>query len=630
MPGLSGESGSPSTDLVSIHCSSRSGEDSVYLSELRLRGFCAFSDARISLRRDLTVLVGENSAGKSAVVSAIRLFCDPLDGRRSRWPSVDDVCRADVHELFEIEGVLRGTPGDLAGFIEAHCGADEESGDVFSSFKLTFTPPAGTDSRGRSRWLAGSGANESDPDPAARGRIRHVYLPPLRDAVRELGSAAGTRIRSIVSMILAEQDDSDEIQFVNRIKAHLDQVEQDEVLLETAKRINEPLERMTGGTHEHVSRLGYGKANLRSLVRGLRLKMADAGLDARELTDAGLGYANLAYIATVLIHLKSAAEADLTLLLVEEPEAHLHPQLQAVLLEFLRDTARDSQGRGSRSNGWLGRIQVVVTTHAPLLAAHSDVSDIVVLARRRATVSSGRKADASETEDSRPDPFIAIATAVNDLGLERSSRNKINRYLNATRNSLLFGPRTILVEGISEAILLPAFARTLLKGQDWTRFLGTAIVAIDGVDFTPYLEILLKTTRGNRIGQRVAVVTDLDLGQRSEQVAEMGRFISSCDANKITRVFVTPSTLEPELLDAGNATAFWRAWSRQKPRAVNRTKNVVTLAADRSAAIVKELKDSELRKGDFAQDFLQEADLLDELSVPDYLAQAIQWIVEDC
>jgi len=277
-----------------------------------------------------------------------------------------------------------------------------------------------------------------------------------------------------------------------------------------------------------------------------------------------------------------------------------------------------------------------VTTHAPLLAAHTNVSNIVVLQRRQLTAAAmpDRTIDEKVPMSSSPTPLAygSTAIAVRELQLPPSDVARVNRYLDATRSSMLFGPRTILVEGIAEAILLPSLARKLFaEDRIWTRFVGSTIVAIDGVDFAPYLRILLTQTTSGRIAQRVAVITDTDPGKRNDPIGKLRQQIIQLDATDVAEVFAAPSTLEPELLEAGNAEAFWPAWAIQRPTGAAKVRALVDAAraADHRARIViSAMKKTRLRKGDFAQDFLDQVAAGDhDLHSPPYISSALTWLV---
>ncbi|MCN0179967.1 hypothetical protein [Salinispora arenicola] len=84
-----------------------------------MAGFRRFAEARIPLRREVTVLLGENSAGKSGVTDALRMLTEPLDGRRSLWANGDGVCRAGDHAGFTLRMTLRGTSSELAPYSDA-------------------------------------------------------------------------------------------------------------------------------------------------------------------------------------------------------------------------------------------------------------------------------------------------------------------------------------------------------------------------------------------------------------------------------------------------------------------------------------------------------------------------------
>jgi len=635
----------------------------VYLSQLDVEGFRSLSRVSVTLGRDVCVLAGENNAGKSNVIDALRLLTDPVDGRRNLYFDRDDVFRGPGPGTVALRATYTGSAEDMAAY--QHAASPELDRLLYT---LRYTPPGAGQIRGQADWVAGSGADPCDPLPRGRDRLRHVYLPPLRDAARDLGSSAGPRVQVILDSLLtgpepvrdADGIAVDETRLLGFVSGRFGDVEAHPVITAATGRIAARLTRLTRGAYEQSAGLGFSATSVQALARALRVRMADAGLEPREIAESGMGYANLLFIATVLAQLDAASEADLTLLLVEEPEAHLHPPLQALLLDYLRDAAAASRSAPPPAGRWRGYLQVVITTHAPSLAASADVADLVILKRQAAalpppvavpatpavTAAASVRVPAAPGGDSDPATaggadaarYQTAAINIAALGLSRADQRKLNPYLNATRSAMLFSPRVMLVEGIAEALVLPPMADTLFAADsiERARFVGTVLVPIDGVDFAPYLRVLLTASGGQRIGQRIAVVTDADAQNQhrpgAARITELTQLIEGLGASGHAAVFAGPTTLEPELLAADNDNAVWAAWAVQQPRAWTTVKAAVDAAApgDRTTVFALKLKDADLRKGDFAQDFLDAVETSGApLRVPRYLQDALRWLTAD-
>jgi putative ATP-dependent endonuclease of OLD family len=89
------------------------------------------------------------------------------------------------------------------------------------------------------------------------------------------------------------------------------------------------------------------------------------------MSQNGLGLNNVLYMAVLLAGLTYEPESELHLLLVEEPEAHLHPQMQDLLMRFLQAEVDERDD-----------VQVVVTTHSPNFASAARVERITSMSRR--------------------------------------------------------------------------------------------------------------------------------------------------------------------------------------------------------------------------------------------------------
>ncbi len=415
----------------------------MYLHKLEIEGFKSFGNHfEIEFAEGLNVLVGENGVGKSAVVDAIRLILHEDEYGRS---GIDDT---DFNCQFE-KNAQRCESIDISVHFEKLSHEEQVAflpwTDLHGNAVLNLRVDGPLSKSGRyKRFIWGGASKNSIFEWDLMDTINCIYVPPLRDAEARLREGRGSRLARFIKNInrssLKDEANHPLVKKVTQLNKDL--AKENEYSISGANdRISTQLKKAVGEVFGQGTTIQFAETSFNRIVESLRLlffPFLNSNPDTeqyRTLEENSLGYNNLLYLATILAELtteedKKTEPEYLRVLLIEEPEAHLHPQLQTKLLEYLEDQAN------------IAGIQVIVTTHSPVLASAASIDSIIHL---------------SGGTNENP-----TAIRLSECGLASNSKAFISRWLDATKSILLFAKGIILVEGIAEALILPELAKRVL------------------------------------------------------------------------------------------------------------------------------------------------------------------------
>ena len=620
----------------------------MYLNKLVLDNFRSFAQTEIPLCKDLTIFVGENNGGKSNAIDAIRLLTMPLGGRRELYCETTDIRFGSAGGKFALTASFTELNAAQKGRMITAAADAAITGCVFG---VKYDETTGRFPIRPQLW---AGHQQGNPEAGCHEMIRHVYLPPLRDAKRALASGNPTRIYALLNHFLDGQAPEE---LAKALRREADA----EILGKVGGAVEVGLSALTSGVRRQAASLGFSSdEKLIDIARDLRFKLADHGIEPEDLRYSGHGYANLLYMATIAVELEKVNDADLTLFLVEEPEAHLHPQLQAAVLSFLDEQAEKSRKPREGHLGPAGELQIVVATHSPNLSAWVESRKLIFFRSflpapaNPAGVAAAAVVDEPQPlavvppemmHEIEPNPVLPAerprrvtrCIPLAKLSLNDVERRKVDRYLDVTKSALLFGGRVVLAEGIAEALLLPVIAKKIVLKDDVEKlrlFRSAVFVPIDGVDFEPYAKLLLSPYQEVRIADFLVVLTDGDGGEVAAGVEFPGvgrkrkleAIAADLGAVDILEVVINDYSLETELVRAGNADLLKQVYLVLHPRSGDKWDAAVALADAAQAVAIQKLFET-TRKGDFAQLLAEEINAGKEFTVPPYLKRAIEALV---
>ena len=335
----------------------------------------------------------------------------------------------------------------------------------------------------------------------------------------------------------------------------------------------------------------------------------------------GLGYKNLIRISLELHGFARNVRADRTkipILFIEEPEAHMHPQLQSTFIGFLEEFLKNEIGKQV--------VQTIITTHSPHVANTVSFANVRYIRRFRTHV---------EYKNLMKFP----ATGANEEE-KKQHIDFLQKYMKLSYCDLYFCDKAILVEGASERLLLPDMIRKCEgEGLFGSRSLLSqyyTIIEIGGAyahlfyDFVDYL------------GIPTLIITDIDFVDNRGQACQKGEAKRSSNAaiNKwchdkyqiaisntipIDKVLKL-QTNEEKLINGIRRIAFQEEEENFHPRSLEEAIiNVNRALFGKSADDLPIFSDENEKKTGFAIKLLYEPQY-ESYTVPSYIKNGLIWL----
>lgn len=557
----------------------------MWLRKLTITNFRKIEELTIEFPQGLTVLVGENNVGKTTIIDALRLILFSSRDFESLRLTEDDFHSGTDYAPIEISCTFTElTDEDEVHFQECLVDIGDGKFEMQVNARVEFNK---TTNRCNVKMWGGETEGGSLPSNHY-DRIATIYLQPLRDPERGLRPGQYSQVSRLVNCLTEENQHTDFEAIAEdankRIRA-LKPVE------DARGDINAQMTAIAGNDLAQKTELIFSDPTFRRIIAGLQPE-----IEGLPFSLNGLGYNNLVFASATLGTLRRSQQFSFRSILVEEPEAHLHPQLQMLLLRHLANVAQDPEGND---------VQVIASSHSPILASQAPIDSIV----------SVHEVDGK-----------VRAVSVCSIEIEDKLKKKLQRYLDATRGELFFGRRILMVEGIAEALLLPIltkFAGGSLKDS------AVAVLNADGINFNAFIPLFGK----NRLSISVAILTDGDAKEVGGEKSSTAAGLKAQEDNVPNlKVEMSEITFEHELARSDaflpHMISAFKELHPQIGATLEIALDALQFADEKANEFLRVFLETKVSKGRFAQELVEilEGHEIGADAVPEYIRNALKYL----
>ena len=509
----------------------------MYINKIKITNFRSIGadGIKINCNNGLNIILGENNSGKSSIIDAIRLVMSAGTYRKNLYVKSSDfhINRyGEQADVIHIDIFFSNLSLDQAtAFYMLTNGNDIETAELHVEYSLYI------DKKGRKRVqenIYGGEALNKIPKETF-DNVNLLYLAALRDAENDLKPSQNSQLANILYSIAKTPEEKEKVMNVfyeanatvldNKSIQEVEHIINNNLLNIENKELQEKVRlSMLEPTFESIAALMHldyirdkflkiDSNELNGILEKLELsieilkdiksvkelpdniievdlkkiKTEESLLllytilskkienDSINIAQNGLGYNNILHMAASLGDLQERPiDEEISILLVEEPEAHLHPQLLDLLFNFFQKANENS------------KIQLFITSHSPTLVSKANLDDLHIVYKHN---------------------YENKVLSLTETQLDNDEKLDLRRYLDVTKSQLFFAKRIIFVEGISESLLLKEFATLLGKPLDKY---SVEIVNINGVAFEPFAKLFENKNKRSNLEIPCAILSDDD------------------------------------------------------------------------------------------------------------------------